>query len=149
MFNPQVQQKQLSINQPSGERIALVSDVKMVDTVVQNVLSNAIKFTPDGSTVELSVASDRKQIEIVVADTGIGIPAEESLRPCFNPGRSTGDSERLAKEQDSACFSVKNLYKMRRQCWIESEVGKGTTCRFTLSDITTSESFFLAKIIRG
>ncbi|MDY0093606.1 MAG: hybrid sensor histidine kinase/response regulator [Candidatus Vecturithrix sp.] len=146
LFNPQVQQKQLSINQPSGERIVLVSDVKMVDTVVRNVLSNAIKFTPDGGTVELSVTQIENGVEIVVADTGIGIPAEE-LATLFQPGavyrqlgtageKGTGLGLLLCKEFVQKCGG---------NIWIESEVGKGTTCRFTLSGTTASESFSLPK----
>jgi CheY-like chemotaxis protein len=111
LFNPQVQQKQLSINQPSGERIVLVSDVKMVDTVVRNVLSNAIKFTPDGGTVELSVTQIENESKLWSRIPASAFPPK-SLRPCFNPGQSTDNSERLArKEQDSACFFVKNSYK--------------------------------------
>ncbi len=72
----------------------------------------------------------KTESEIVVADTGISIPPK-ACDP-VSAGQSTGNPERLAKkEQDSACFSVKNLYKnAATNIWIESEVGKGTTCRF-------------------
>lgn len=51
-------------------------DPKRLSQVLNNVLSNALKFTPDGGRVRLECRADGKTLEITVADTGAGIPAE-------------------------------------------------------------------------
>lgn len=52
-------------------------DRDMLDRVLDNLLGNALKYTPSGGTVTLSAVSVRDTVEIRVADTGMGIPAED------------------------------------------------------------------------
>jgi len=54
-----------------------MGDERRLAQVVDNLLSNAIKFSREGGYVEVGVAGDGETIELVVSDTGIGIPAEE------------------------------------------------------------------------
>jgi two-component system sensor histidine kinase VicK len=60
--------------------------------VINNLISNAIKFTPDGGRIELAVAQEPGRVLISVADDGIGIP--EALQPVlferFTPARRSG-----------------------------------------------------------
>lgn len=53
------------------------ADVSLVERVLQNLLDNAIKFTPDGGKVELELSEKENQISVRVTDTGPGIPEEE------------------------------------------------------------------------
>ncbi|RYY17758.1 MAG: HAMP domain-containing histidine kinase, partial [Chitinophagaceae bacterium] len=79
--------------QAANKQITLVSDVKapagcyadreMVNLVLRNLLSNAIKFTPEKGTITISSKISDTNIEISVADTGIGISAE-NIRLLFN-----------------------------------------------------------------
>jgi signal transduction histidine kinase len=60
-----------------GTRVGTVSaDPDRLQQVVWNLVSNAVKFTPDGGRVEVSAERDQEAIVIEVADTGIGIPRE-------------------------------------------------------------------------
>jgi signal transduction histidine kinase len=54
-----------------------LGDERRLGQVVDNLLSNAIKFSREGGYVEIEVNGDRETVQMVVADTGIGIPAEE------------------------------------------------------------------------
>src|SRR5882672_606042 len=70
-------QKDLEISyQPSAREIAFRGDEPLVRRMVLNLLHNAIKYTPGGGRVRVSVKDDQRQCEIVISDTGPGIPLE-------------------------------------------------------------------------
>ncbi|HUR64670.1 MAG TPA: HAMP domain-containing sensor histidine kinase [Candidatus Thermoplasmatota archaeon] len=56
--------------------LTVQADPKRLAQVVGNLLNNAVKFTPGGGTVTLAAESRAGQVRVTVADTGIGIPAE-------------------------------------------------------------------------
>ncbi|MGC9669246.1 ATP-binding protein [Planosporangium sp. 12N6] len=64
---------------PAKPLIAVV-DPEQIDRVLNSLLSNAVKFTPSGGEVVVSVREDGDDIVLSVSDTGIGIPAEEQDR---------------------------------------------------------------------
>ena len=69
-------------------------DADKIDAAVVNLLTNAIKFTPDGKTITLSARlSNPDEAEIVVADTGIGLDSR-SLNQLFRPFFTEFDSSR-------------------------------------------------------
>ncbi len=57
-------------------RISILGDAERLQQVIWNLLSNAIKFTPTGGRVEVNVAQRDAHAEIIVSDTGLGIPAD-------------------------------------------------------------------------
>ncbi|MGI6030125.1 MAG: ATP-binding protein [Eubacteriales bacterium] len=58
----------------------ICGDKDRVEQVIINVVSNAIKYTPDGGTITITAKGDSEGVEIAVQDTGIGIPAEDIPR---------------------------------------------------------------------
>src|SRR5215831_5121190 len=56
------------------------ADGQRIGQVTRNLISNAIKFTPDGGSVMVSVAATDREITLRVADTGVGIPLEDQAR---------------------------------------------------------------------
>ena len=70
-------QKTLDIRyEPPEKEIAFRGDESLVRRMVLNLLHNAIKYTPENGQISVSVKADRDQCEIVVSDTGQGIPAD-------------------------------------------------------------------------
>jgi len=67
-----------------GEMIILEADAKMMRQIFNNLISNAVKYSPSGSTVRVSISADAENIHITVSDEGIGIPEEEQAR-IFQP----------------------------------------------------------------
>ena len=67
---------QLSAKLPQGPVLASV-DMPRVSRVLLNLVTNAIKFTPAGGSVEIAVRSTEREVEICVSDTGPGVPIEE------------------------------------------------------------------------
>jgi two-component system sensor histidine kinase/response regulator len=133
LLAPNAAQKQIRLTNLVQEEIPVAVDVMMIDTVVRNLLSNAIKFTEAGGAVTISATQAEDTVTVSVSDTGIGIPAEKVPNlfridaRCQRAGtadeKGTGLGLILCKE-----FVEKN----RGQIWVASEVGKGTTVRFTL-----------------
>jgi len=60
----------------SGERIIAEIDVHLFHRVVSNLVSNACKYSPDDSPVEVILLSDNDGLELIVKDSGIGIPQD-------------------------------------------------------------------------
>ena len=63
--------------------IVLRTDAEKLLTIVSNLMENAIKFTPEGKTIEVSFSKNEKDLFITIADTGIGI-AEKHRSSIFN-----------------------------------------------------------------
>jgi signal transduction histidine kinase len=59
---------------------AITGDATRLTQVLDNLLTNAIKFTPAGGTVSATLTGDERQVRIAIADTGVGIPADEVPR---------------------------------------------------------------------
>ena len=62
---------------PSAERLPLFADPRRLAEVIGNLLSNAIKFTPEGGSVTVRLDREGDGAVLEVADTGVGIPADE------------------------------------------------------------------------
>ena len=77
---PAADRKQIEFNLETDELAPIVCDRARIAQLVDNLLANAIKFTPEGGQVELRAAHLDNAIDISVKDTGIGIPAEELPR---------------------------------------------------------------------
>jgi len=65
----------VTVQAPSGARF--VSDRRKLQRILGNLLDNAIKFTPPGGAITISVSGDDKRVLIGVEDTGIGISEKD------------------------------------------------------------------------
>ena len=133
LLKPAADQKQITIKNDIAAETTAYADYRMVDAVVRNLLSNALKFTYPGGNITVSAQPAEQWMTISVADTGIGIEAEH-LPKLFRidaiyrrkgtarePG--TGLGLILCKEF---------IEKHGGEIWAESVVGKGSTFKFTL-----------------
>jgi signal transduction histidine kinase len=85
MMGPQMSARGLAYAyDPGAPSLAVRADRARTRQVLVNLLSNAMKFTPRGGSVRLSVAGDGEVVRIVVADTGRGIP-HDALEAIFEP----------------------------------------------------------------
>ena len=83
---PFIQKRKLNVEVRLGEAPAIMVDVSKIKDVLDNILLNAIKFTPDGGRIDVSVryGEESHLVEFVVRDHGVGIP-EEELSHVFTP----------------------------------------------------------------
>lgn len=76
-FRILAQQKHIALTCQLSEKPALVyADIGMMDRVLQNLLDNAIQYTPEGGNITIQLQRTADSIEVSVADTGPGIPAD-------------------------------------------------------------------------
>lgn len=105
-----------------------VSDPELLKLVFRNILTNAIKFTPEGGTIEILGKKDQEGVCISISDNGIGISPEK--RKQFekgNPLKSTPGTHKETGTGIGLLVSRQLLVKQGGQLEIESEEGKGTT----------------------
>jgi signal transduction histidine kinase len=77
---PAANAKQIELTLEAGQLAPAVCDRSRIAQLVDNLISNAVKFTPQGGRVDVEAAQDGSAIAFSVTDTGIGIPADELPR---------------------------------------------------------------------
>jgi signal transduction histidine kinase len=108
-------------------------DEVALDHVVGNLVSNAVKFAPDGSVIRVSATvTDPTTVVISVEDRGGGIPAEH-LPHVFDRFYRGEGADRRRRGSGIGLAIVKRYVELAGgRVWIESTEGEGTTVRFTL-----------------
>ncbi len=114
--------------------VEVCGDERLIKQALLNVLSNAIKFTPDGGVVTLAIAQEESgAVSVSVTDTGAGI-AEEDLSTIFQPFQQVDSSLTRPFEGTGLGLpltkSFMELHGGRIE--IDSEVGEGTRVTLTL-----------------
>ncbi len=105
----------------------VVADRRAVKQIALNLLSNALKFTPRGGGVTVTVHADGNVLELVVADTGVGIGAEDLLR-LGRPYEQAGGPAQRAAGTGLGLSLVRSFAELHGgQMEIESRLGEGTT----------------------
>ena len=125
-------EKQINLVNAADESTIINADANIVETVIRNLIANAIKFTNSGGRITLSTIIMDNVTQVLVTDTGIGIQPE-NIDKLFNPEffstsgtnheRGTGLGLQLCKEMIEE--QGENIFVLR------SKVGEGTTIVFT------------------
>ncbi|HZL09847.1 MAG TPA: tetratricopeptide repeat-containing sensor histidine kinase [Prolixibacteraceae bacterium] len=113
--------------------LEIFADRNMLKSVIRNLMSNAIKYTPDKGSIKIIVSSIRKETKISIVDTGIGIKAE-AINKLFRLEESVSTIG-LHNEKGTGlglllCKDFVEKHKGR--IWVESEPGKGSSFSFTI-----------------
>jgi len=122
------------IYQPDTPVSRIYADPRRLKQILVNLLTNAVKFTPDNGEVILQVEADAEQarIRFSVIDSGIGI-ASEDLKKLFQPFQQV--DSRLTREYEGTGLGLALVQKLADlhggSVDVESEVGKGS--RFTIN----------------
>ena len=105
-------------------------DVEKVGLVVQNLIENAIKYTPAGGKIEASMGYDKAKKEIVfsVKDTGVGIPVDQQARIFTKFFRGANVMRMETEGSGLGLFISKNIIEAHGgKIWFESKEREGTT----------------------
>ena len=111
---------------------AIRADERKLKQVLLNLLSNALKFTPEGGRVDLAAVPSDAGVEISVADTGVGIALADQAA-VFEEFRQVGAAARKVEGTGLGLAISRKFVELHGgRMWVESEVGKGSRFAFTL-----------------
>ncbi len=115
------------------EELFVYADEKMISSVLRNLVGNAIKFTPDGGTILISVAKEGDKAKISIEDNGVGINPDRlpKLFKIHESSKTYG-----TRQEDGTGLGLilckEFVEKNGGVIGIDSEVNVGTTVSFTI-----------------
>lgn len=106
----------------------IIGDQDKLDQILTNLVSNAIKYSPNGGKVTVSIKKEEPNIHIIVSDEGIGIPKEHLPKIFERFHRVHTEDNRRIYGTGLGLYLVKHLVEQIHlgKVWAESEVGKGS-----------------------
>ncbi len=109
-------------------------DKNQIEQVLNNLITNAIKFSNSGTVVEIGLEKQDAAVMLSVRDHGQGIPHAE-LEKLFNPFQNTSVKSTAGEKSTGLGLTIvkKIIEAHKGKVWVESEVGKGTVFRFSIS----------------
>lgn len=133
LVEAQAARKKIRIISSCKEDCPAFGDNQMIQTVIRNLVSNAIKFTPPGGEITVSITKSDNHIEVSVKDTGTGIAADD-IQKLFRieTKYSTRGTENETGTGLGLILCKEFIEKHGGKIWVESEEGKGSTFIFTL-----------------
>jgi len=133
-FSPKIKNKKLRVVKKCDKRLPSINiDPELIRAVFQNLLSNAIQYTPPKGKMGINIKKRKADILITVADTGYGIPKHQQ-RDIFT--RMFRADNIIKKEPDGTGLGLYLAKHMVEQSggkiWFKSEENKGTTFYVTI-----------------
>ena len=125
--------KTINLHHEIAENCEVFADGKMLISIIQNIVSNAIKHTEKGGTVKISAKIKDNKIIVQIKDTGIGM-SMEIIDKLFTPQMKTlSETRKKDKGAGIGLLLVKGfLEKNDGEIWVESIEGDGSSFYFTL-----------------
>ena len=109
-------------------------DKGMIEEVILNLFSNAVKYSPEKTSITISVEGKENELVIAVKDEGYGI-SKESLPEIFDKFYRVTDNENVRDIEGSGLglSLVKEIVELHGGLvWVESQIGKGSTFYFSI-----------------
>jgi len=123
----------LEFKKPEKKLPQVMLDVEKIRLAIQNLLDNAVRYTQPGGKVTVSLKHVKKEIELSVKDTGVGIPKDQQERVFTKFFRGVNAMRMATEGSGLGLFITKNIIEAHGgKIWFESEEGKGTTFYFTI-----------------
>jgi signal transduction histidine kinase/CheY-like chemotaxis protein len=128
--------KNITLSFPNDISLALYIDAQLIKQALVNIISNAIKFTPEGGKVDVSITFNEieKEYILAISDTGIGISKEE-ISKLFTPfTQIDNDQQKNSKGTGLGLVITKRIIEDLHagKIWVESEKDKGSCFYITL-----------------
>ena len=133
LIRERAQRRGIALGRKVDERLGMIrADERKVKQVLLNLLSNALKFTPEGGRIDVRARVMDDETEVSVTDTGVGI-APEDQAAVFEEFRQVGAAAKKVEGTGlGLAISRKFIELHGGRIWVRSEVAKGSTFAFTL-----------------
>jgi len=125
-------QKQIQLTNDTDEDACILADENMVHLIIRNLLSNALKFTPEGGFVSILSQEEEAFHQIIVIDNGVGMSAEQ--QETLFTAHANVSTQGTANEKGTGLglmLCKEFVEKNGGSIWVESEEGKGSSFYFT------------------
>jgi len=133
LLSQMASQKNINLHSKIEEDYFAFFDNNTISTVIRNLISNAIKFTPDGGEIFVVAESSDSMLKVSVCDNGVGISGED-CKKLFRVDEkfSTQGTSGEAGTGLGLILCQDFVEKNGGLIWVESEIGKGSQFIFTL-----------------
>jgi two-component system phosphate regulon sensor histidine kinase PhoR len=136
LLNASRKQITLDIKTPPGLP-PVWGDASLLHEVLQNLLDNAVQYTPSGGAIQVSVAARAREAVVTIADTGIGIPLADQERIFERFYRVDAARSREAGGTGLGLSIAKHIVEAHAgRLWVESAVGHGSKFSFSIPLVT-------------
>lgn len=141
-FSLSAQQKNITLSFQRATGLTNVyADIGLIERVIDNLLDNALRYTPEGGKVELSLNQRAEQVDVCVKDNGIGVPEEDIPYIFERYYRAQKPSEYNHQSTGLGLAIVKRILELHSsQISVESTPAKGTFFSFPLQTTATSKA---------
>lgn len=114
-------------------RVGVFADKERITQVLVNLISNAVKYSPNGGRIIITSAKDKEKVVIGVQDFGLGIPKEEQSKVFDRFFRVKAKREHIISGLGLGLYiSSEIVLQHKGRIWLESTEGKGSTFFFSL-----------------
>ncbi len=132
----------LKLNIPKEKLPFVAVDIEKITLVIQNFLDNAMKYTLKGGETVISVTPKKKEIELAVKDTGVGIPKDQQERLFSKFFRAANVIRMETEGSGLGLFICRNIINAHKgKVWFNSEEGKGSVFYFSLPIMNNRKKF--------
>lgn len=110
----------------------LIDKEKML-LVIQNLVDNALRYSPEGGMVEVNLSHDKKEVVCSIKDSGIGIPEDQKARLFEKFFRASNAKQVYTEGTGLGLYLSRNIIEAHEgKIWVESRAGEGSTFSFSL-----------------
>ncbi len=133
LLNGNASKKNIKLVNEINDTLLVYTDLNILNSTLQNLITNAIKFTNTGGEIRIRSEEAGENIEVTVCDTGIGI-SEEDMGKLFriDTQHTTIGTDRESGTGLGLTICKELLEKQGGKIWVKSEVGKGSSFTFTI-----------------
>ena len=127
-LTPDMIEKKLIVKKEYGSIIDFLTDPKLLRIILQNLVSNAVRYTPENGSITITITQTQKNIEVRVSDTGYGIPPEQQDKIFLKLFRADNARQKVANGNGLGLYMTKALVEaLGGTITFTSAINKGTT----------------------